>query len=74
MKIGGFPAIVNVLVCPHPSLQSRAAEVIGYICQNNIEGQKEMFNLHVFPKLLNMLDSHKNVECKVKAMFALSGN
>lgn len=71
-KMNGFPILVNTMNCPHSSLQKRAAKVIGDVCQNNSKGQTSMLALNIIEMLLKILDTHEDLECKIKALYALS--
>ncbi|XP_064077792.1 LOW QUALITY PROTEIN: hsp70-binding protein 1-like [Macrobrachium nipponense] len=71
-KMGGFPALIRCLDSPHESLRASAANVIGEVCQNNLDCQSSMLALNPIPTLLHMMDNDSSKQAKVKALFALS--
>lgn len=70
-SIGGLQTLLSLLHSPHPSLQWRAAEVMGTCVQNNPPVQESFFQGGAMPAVWPLLD-HADAICQVKALLAVS--
>lgn len=71
-KIGGFSVFEPCLFSCHYSLQSRAANLIAELTQNNPYCQERAVEFGLLPTLLKMVDQSPNESTRVKSLYAIS--
>ncbi|KAG8226359.1 hypothetical protein J437_LFUL007716 [Ladona fulva] len=71
-KIGGFTVFESCLFSSHCTLQSKTANVIAELCQNNPYCQEKAVEFGLIPTLLKLLDQSSDDSTRVKALYAIS--
>ncbi|CAH1402414.1 unnamed protein product [Nezara viridula] len=71
-KLGGFDIVHTCLQSVYPGVRWRMADVVAVCTQNNPFCQGHAVTMNFLPRLLNMVESDSDDECKLKAFYAVS--
>lgn len=70
-KIGGIFILLPCLTSEHLNIRNMSASIIAELAQNNPYCQKELLNLDVLPKLLNLLNEKQTAVNGLRAISCL---
>ena len=68
----GFVVLQICLQCPHSSLRSASASLLGEVCQNFEFAQNYVLENKLMNTLLDMIENDSNEEVQIKALYAVS--